>query len=103
MTPPSLPSDFKFPFKKGCIIHHKLKELRGYFEKMEEREERDGEAEDPGLHPEWDKRLKEIDPEGWKSLEITFPEGFKKRQDLENKKEYFCKAAGSKQWLQDLS
>ena len=103
MTPASLSSEFQLPFKKGCIIQQKRKDLRGHFTKMEEREESAGESEDPGLHPEWYKQLKEIDPEGYKSLKETFPEGYKKREKSENKNEYFCNAAGSKQQLLEFS
>lgn len=69
---------------------------------MEEKEEDEGESEDPGLHPEWNKKLKEIDPEGHESLKKTFPEGYKKREKSENKNEYFCNVAGSKQQLLEL-
>ena len=94
MTPPSPASDFQLPFGKGYIIRQKVKDLRGNFVKMEKREEVNGEADDPGLHPEWWKRLEEIDPEGAERLKKTFPKGYKKRDDSANKKEYFCRAAG---------
>ena len=102
MTPPPLSSEFKFPFKKGCIVLQKRKDLRGNVSKMEEREEEDGESEDPGLHPEWQERLKEIDPEGYDMLKETFPNGYKKLEESEDKSK--CrKAAEAKLWLQDIS
>ena len=70
---------------------------------MEEREEGEGESEDPGLHPEWYKKLKDIDPEGYENLKKAFPEGYKKRETSENKNGYFCNVAGSKQQLLEFS
>ena len=102
MTPPPLSSEFQFPFKKGCIIRENPKGLRGNLSKLEERDEEDGESDDPGLHPEWQTKLKEIDPEGYESLKETFPKWYAKLKESESTTE--CrKAAWSRQWLHEIS
>ena len=103
MTPPSLSSEFQLPFEKGYIIPQKLNDLRGHFKKFEKGEEDDKESEDPGIHEEWRKRLKEIDPEGLERLKITFPDWYKPHGKPGKRNEYFCQAAGSQQWLDDFS
>ena len=84
MTPPSLSSDFQFPFEGKPFIKTLTKDPGERLIEFGEGEDPDEESEDPGKHPEWLKRLKQVDPEGFERFKVNDPEGFQRLQESGN-------------------